>query len=92
MHTLVPYPEGVCNMKIVTPLRLGVCGGFSFATGLFWFAIWYRSERDVLRVMSDVHPPFSLRLLVIVSFWVVVASVIWAMAIWLRGRKAKAES
>ena len=79
-------------MKIVTPLRLGICGGLSLTAGLIWLAIWYRSAYSAMQWNVDVRAPYSLRLIVIVSFWVVVASVVWAATIWLRCRKTKARS
>jgi hypothetical protein len=88
----VSYLEEVWDVRIVTPLRLGIFGGLSLAAGLAWFAIWYRSVYSAMQWNVDVRAPYALRLIVIVSFWVVVASVVWAAAIWLRRRGTKARS
>src|SRR5713226_8981129 len=75
------------EMKVVTPLRLGVIGIGCFVGGLTWFAILFRSARPVLNI--DVTAPLAPRLLGIGGFWLTVASVIWGVAARFRRKRER---
>jgi hypothetical protein len=78
-----------CDMKNVTPLRLGVFGAVWFVGGLGWFAFWmvYVRPPDLPGFSNDVEVPTLPRVIALLGFLVVVAALVWAVR--LRNGKAR---
>ena len=79
-------------MKVVTPRRLGLFGALCCGSGLAWFAIWFHSVGRLYQFNVDIAAPVAPRLLAMLGFWLVVSSLVWAVAVWRRRRNRPTRS
>jgi hypothetical protein len=79
------------DMKNVTPLRLGVFGAVWFVGGLAWFAHWEAFVRapDWPMIGEPWDAPMLPRMISLLGFLIVIAALVWAIAVRLRSGRAR---